>query len=60
MVACDFAVVVTLRFQILYLFVVMELGTRKLLHVNTTPHPNSAWTLQQLGKPFPVTTDTVG
>jgi transposase InsO family protein len=53
MVACDFAVAVTLRFQILYLFVVMDLGTRKLLHVNTTPHPNSAWTLQQLREAIP-------
>jgi hypothetical protein len=43
MVACDFAVAVTLRFQILHLFVVIDLGTRKLLHVNATPHPNSAW-----------------
>jgi len=53
MVACDFAVAVTLRFQILYVFVVMDLGTRKLLHVNTTPHPNSAWTLQQLREAIP-------
>src|SRR5215469_385226 len=48
MVACDFAVTVTLRSQILYLFVVMDLRTRRLLHVNTTPHPSSAWTQQQL------------
>ena len=41
MVACDFAVAVTLRFQILYLFVVMDLGARRLLNVNTTSHPNS-------------------
>ena len=53
MVACDFAVAVTLRFQILYLFVVMDLAARKLLHVNTTPHPNSAWTLQQLREAIP-------
>jgi len=52
-VACDFAVAVTLRFQILYLFVVMDLNTRKLLHVNTTPHPNSAWTLRQLQEAIP-------
>jgi len=53
MVACDFAVAVTLRFQILYLFVVLDLGTRKLLHVNTTAHPNSAWRLQQLREAIP-------
>jgi hypothetical protein len=33
-VACDFAVAVTLRFQVLYVFVVMEIGSRKLLHIN--------------------------
>jgi hypothetical protein len=47
-VACDFAVVVTLRFQVLYVFVVMEIGSRKLLHINATAHPTSAWTVQQL------------
>jgi hypothetical protein len=26
----------------------MEVGTRKLLHVNATLHPTSLWTLQQL------------
>ena len=30
-VACDFAVAVTLRFQILYVFLVMEAGSRKLV-----------------------------
>jgi hypothetical protein len=39
MVACDFAVAVTLHFQILYVFVVMEVGSRKLVHVNVTAHP---------------------
>jgi transposase InsO family protein len=47
-VACDFVVVVTLQFRILYVFLVMEVGSRKLVHVNATPHPTSSWTLQQL------------
>jgi hypothetical protein len=38
-VACDFAVAVTLRFRILYVLIVMEVGSRKILHVNVTPHP---------------------
>ncbi len=46
-VACDFVVTVTARFRILYVFVVMEVGSRKLLHVNATPHPIASWTLQQ-------------
>jgi len=52
-VACDFVVAVTLRFRILYVFVVMEVGSRKLLQVNATPHPTSSWTLQQLREAIP-------
>ncbi len=32
----------------LYVFVVIEHGTRRLAHVNVTAHPSSDWTLQQL------------
>ena len=46
-VACDFFVVVTARFRILYVFVIMELGRRKVLHYNVTAHPTAEWTLQQ-------------
>ena len=46
-VACDFMVAVTARFQLLYVFVVMEVGTRRILHYNVTAHPTTAWTLQQ-------------
>jgi putative transposase len=52
-VACDFVVAVTLRFRILYVFVVMEVGSRRILHVNVTPHPTSSWTLQQLRESIP-------
>jgi len=44
---------VTLRFRILYIFVVMEVGRRRILHVNVTPHPTSSWTLQQLREAIP-------
>ena len=47
-VACDFFVVVTARFRILYVFVLMELSRRRILHYNVTDHPSSDWTLQQL------------
>jgi len=47
MLACDFFVSVTARFQVLYVFVIMEIGTRRLVHFNVTAHPNAAWTLQQ-------------
>jgi putative transposase len=46
-VACDFFVVVTANFRILYVFVIMQLGTRRILHSNVTDHPTAEWTLQQ-------------
>jgi transposase InsO family protein len=46
-VACDFFVVFTARFRILYVFVIMELGRRQILHHNVTSHPSAEWTLQQ-------------
>jgi len=45
--ACDFFVVITASFRILYIFVVLELGTRRILHHNVTAHPTAEWTLQQ-------------
>ena len=46
--ACDFFVAVTVTFRLLYVFVVIEHGTRRLAHVNVTPNPSADWTLQQL------------
>jgi len=46
--ACDFIVAVTATFRMLYVFVAIEHGTRRLAHVNVTTHPSAAWTLQQL------------
>jgi putative transposase len=46
--ACDFFVTVTASFRLLYVFVVIEHGSRRLLHLNVTRHPSAAWTLQQL------------
>ena len=45
--ACDFFVVVTATFRVLYIFVIMDLHTRRVLHHNVTAHPNAEWTLQQ-------------
>jgi putative transposase len=46
--ACDFFVAVTATSRLLYVFVVIEHGTRRLAHVNVTTHPSAAWTLQPL------------
>ncbi len=47
-VACDFFVAVTATFRLLYVFVVIEHGRRRLAHVGVTRHPTADWTLQQL------------
>ena len=46
--ACDFFVAVTASFRMLYIFVVLEVGTRRILHWNVTDHPTGEWTAQQL------------
>jgi transposase InsO family protein len=56
-VACDFCVVVTATFRLLYVFVLMEHATRRILHVNVTTHPTAPWTLQQLREAIPADHD---
>jgi putative transposase len=51
--ACDFFVVVTATFRNLYVFVVMDLGTRRILHHNVTAHPTAEWTTQQFREALP-------
>lgn len=46
-VACDFFVSITARFRLLYVFVIMEVGTRRIAHFNVTDHPTADWALQQ-------------
>ena len=47
-IACDFFVAVTATFRLLYVFVVIEHRSRRLIHCNVTRHPNADWTQQQL------------
>ena len=47
-IACDFFVVVTATFRLLFVFVVIHHSSRRLVHFNVTEHPTSAWALQQL------------
>lgn len=53
-VACDFFIEVTARFELLYVFVAMEVGSRRILHFNATANPTPAWTLQQFREALPV------
>src|SRR5262250_1050926 len=46
-VASDFFVVVTATFRLIYVFVIIELASRRVLHFNVTRHPTADWTLQQ-------------
>src|ERR1700757_3183178 len=52
-VACDFCVAVTVTFRLLYVFVVMEHATRRILHCNVTAHPTTNWTVQQRREAIP-------
>lgn len=45
--ACDFFVAVTATFRIVYVFVVLEVGTRRIVHWNVTNHPTADWTAHQ-------------
>src|SRR3989442_1488459 len=46
-IACDFFIVITATFRLVYVFVIMEVGSRRILHFNATRHPTAEWTLQQ-------------
>ncbi|MGZ5433455.1 MAG: integrase core domain-containing protein [Thermoanaerobaculia bacterium] len=53
LVACDFVVSMTVSFRIVYALVVLEIGSRRILHVATTAHPTAEWTTQQLREALP-------
>ena len=53
MVAVDFAVVPTVSGTLLFVFVVLSLARRRVLHVNVTAHPTASWTAQQVVEAFP-------
>jgi putative transposase len=44
--ACDFFVIVTARFRVLYVFVVLSLGRRRLVHFGVTARPSAGWAAQ--------------
>jgi len=52
-VACDFCIVVTANFRVLYAFVLIEHGSRRLIHTNVTAHPTADWARQQIREAIP-------
>ena len=53
MVSIDFFTVPTIRFQVLYVFLVLAHNRRRVVHFNVTAHPTAEWTAQQLREAFP-------
>ncbi len=53
-IALDFFTAPTVTFQVVYVFVVLSLERRRILHVNVTVHPYAEWTAQQVVEAFGV------
>jgi putative transposase len=51
--ACDFLSVTDLWFRSLFAFFLIELGSRKVVHVGVTRHPTDEWIAQQLREATP-------
>src|SRR5215469_10725309 len=52
MVSVDFFTVPTIRFQVLYVLLVLAHDRRRIVHFNVTAHPTAEWTTQQLREAF--------
>ena len=55
-VAIDFLAVPTATFRVLYVFVVLSLDRRRIVHFNVTDSPTAEWTSLQLIQAFPFDT----
>jgi putative transposase len=53
LVSVDFFTVPMIRFQILYVFLVMAHERRRIVHFAVTQHPTAEWTVHQLREAFP-------
>jgi len=51
--AIDFLTVPTVMFRTLYVFVVLSLDRRRIVHINVTYSPSAEWTARQLYLAFP-------
>src|SRR4051794_32141942 len=53
MVSVDFFTVPTIRFQVLYVFLVLAHHRRRVVHFAVTAHPTAEWAAQQMREAFP-------
>ena len=53
MVSVDFFTAPTIRFQVVYLFLVLAHDRRRIVHFNVTAHPTAEWAAHQLREAFP-------
>src|SRR5438093_6718452 len=53
LVSIDFFTVPTLRFRVLFVFVVLAHQRRRVIHFNVTEHPTADWTAKQIVEAFP-------
>jgi len=53
LVSVDFFIVPTIRFKVLYVFLVLVHDRRRVIHFKVTAHPTVEWTGQQLREAFP-------
>jgi len=51
--ACDFLPVIDVGFRALFAFFIIDLGSRRVVHVGVTRHPTDAWVAQQLREATP-------
>jgi hypothetical protein len=56
-VAIDFFMVPTIRFRILFCFIVLRHDRREIVHFNVTTNSTAAWTAQQMVNAFSDQTD---
>jgi putative transposase len=54
--AIDFFVVPTVRFSLLYVFLVLSPNRRRVVHFGVTANPSAQWTAQQIVEAFPFDT----
>jgi putative transposase len=51
--ACDLLLVVNLFFRQYFVFFIVELASRRVVHLGVTAHPKDAWAAQQLREATP-------